>query len=129
MWELVLTTNKEQEAKEIIDRWYANEKSSVKPWSAIILFLSGVACAAYFKDTDDIIIRSYAGAYLGFSWALSFLFWGLIHIERGYITGRGATRYYRKEHPSKFVFLFLFQIALPLIGMLLVGVINASAVI
>ena len=124
-----MTTNKEQEAKEIIDRWYANEESSVKPWSAIILFLSGVACAAYFKDTDDIIIRSYAGAYLGFSWALSFLFWGLIHIERGYITGRGATRYYRKEHPSKFVFLFLFQIALPLIGMLLVGVINASAVI
>lgn len=121
--------NKDQEVKEKIDSWYANDKWSIKHWIAIILFLSGIVCAAYFKDTDDIIIRSYVGAYLGASWALSFLFWGLIYLERGYIKGKRAKRYYRQENAYMFVFLFLFEVVLPLIGMLFVALANVSSVI
>lgn len=121
--------NKDQEVKEKIDSWYSGDKWTVKHWVAIILFLSGIACAAYFKGTDDIIIRSYVGAFLGFSWALSFLFWGLIYLERGYIKGKRAKRYYRKENSYMFVFLFLFEVVLPLIGMLFVGFASVSSVI
>jgi len=120
---------KDQEVKKKIDSWYADDKWTVKHWAAIILFLSGIACAAYFKDSDDIMIRSYVGAYLGFSWTLSFLFWGLIYLERGYIKGTRSKRYYRKENANMFLFLFLFEVILPLIGMLFVGVANLLKVI
>jgi len=119
----------EQEAKEKIDSWYADDKLAVKNWVAIILFLSFIPFAAYFEDTDDVITRRYIAAYLGFSWALSFLFWGLIHFERGYIKSDRSKRYYRKENPYKFLFLFLFKIILPLLGMLVVGFASVSSVI
>jgi len=125
---LDLTMNKDQEAQEKIDNWYADDKWTVKHWIALILFLSGIACAAYFTNTDDIFIRKYVGAYFGFSSALSFLFWGLIYLERGYIKGK-TKRYYRKKNTYMFVFLFLFEVVLPLIGMLFVGLVFVSSVV
>lgn len=118
-----------QEIKEKNDNWYADDKWTVKHWAAILLFLSGVVCAAYFKDVDVIAIRSYVGAYLGFSCSLSFLFWGSIYLERGYIKGKRSKRYYRKENPNMFLFLFLFEVTLPFIGMLVVGIFSALKVI
>ena len=111
----------EEKARERLDNLYKDDKWTVKHWLAIILFISGIACAAYFKDSDDIIIRQYVGMFLGFSVGLSFLFWGIIYLERGYIKGRRAKRYYRKTNTYMFIFLFLFEVVLPLIGMLFVG--------
>ncbi|WP_126453660.1 hypothetical protein [Sulfuriflexus mobilis] len=111
-----------QEVQEKINKYYANNKWTVKHWIALILFISGFACIAYFGNSDNNIIKKYTGAYFGLSIALSLIFWGLINLERGYITGR-RKRYYRKKSPNMFIFLFLFEVALPAIGMLFVSLV------
>jgi len=116
--------DEEQKVKKIVDNYYSDSKWSIKHWSALLLFISAIALAAYFKDTDSDIIKQYVGIYLGFAIGLSLALWGLIYFQRGYVKGR-HNRYYRKDAPKMFWFLFLFQTLLPAIGMLFVGFVIA----
>ncbi|MCK4743461.1 MAG: hypothetical protein KAT25_06555 [Sulfuriflexus sp.] len=116
--------DKEQKIQKTVTNYYSADKWTIKHWSALILFISAFACAAYFENTDSDIIKKYVGTYFGLSIALSLVFWGLIDLERGYVKGR-INRYYRKDNPKMFGFLFLFKILLPAIGMLFVGFVFA----